>query len=267
MRLIKKTLVLSLLLLLPTFGMFRINERNVSGNPIIFNDFKIINFTDLKNKETKTNSINYVNDLYLYKYFNNINNNNKLFFNFELTLNYVKTYTVDYKPYTQEQFFNKLSFKESSNNWKKTKATIRRNDDGSFMFIRDKKGKKRYTYVYYIGKYQFGKYAFAEIGKNVSYHKFVKNPNIWSEQEQDEAVLLLMKKNKYYLRKYDHMIGQKIKGVYIDWSGLLAASHLVGNYNVRLYLNTKGRVDPCDGNGVKCSTYIKEFSDYRLELD
>lgn len=154
-------------------------------------------------------------------------------------------------------FLDKLAFKESTNNWKAIKYTIKV----------DKKKKTKKKIPRYVGKYQLGNIAFKDIKSDIRVHKFVEDPNIWTEAQQDKDIIKLMKKNKYYLRNYLDYIGNTINGVKITESGLLAASHLVGNGGVRKFLKSNGEEDPADGNGTKCSTYMKHFGGYELNLD
>jgi hypothetical protein len=155
---------------------------------------------------------------------------------------------------TLKDFLKKLSFKESSNNWK------------SIKYI--KRGKRKIPR--YIGKYQFGDLAFKDIKSNIRVKDFIKNPDIWPENQQDKDILKLLNNNKHYLRKrgkfkgYLHYINKKIKNILITESGILAASHLVGNKNVRKFLTSNGKIDKTDGNGTKCSYYMKEFSNYDI---
>jgi len=157
------------------------------------------------------------------------------------------------KPYSD--FLKKLSFKESSNNWK------------SIRYI--KRGKRKIAK--YVGKYQFGDLAFKDIKSKIRVHKFLKNPNIWPESQQDKDILKLLNNNRHYLRKrgrfkgYKYYIGKVINGINITESGILAASHLVGNKSVRKFLLSNGKIDIADGNGTKCSHYLKEFSGYKIK--
>lgn len=158
-------------------------------------------------------------------------------------------------PYSQ--FLDTLAFKESSDTW----------DAVRYVTKKDKK------IPVYVGKYQFGNIAFRDIKSKVRVKDFAKNPNIWSEAQQDKDILELLKNNHYYLRHtkwfkgYKHYLGQTINGVKITKSGVLAASHLVGNKNVKKFLKTNGEKDYADGNGTKCSDYMKTFSDYEIPIN
>lgn len=142
-----------------------------------------------------------------------------------------------------KDFLKDLSFKESSGNWKSI----------------NKYG--------YIGLYQFGKSALKDAGyDHINHVKFKKNPDIFPPKEQHKAVVNLLKKNKHYLRNYLHYDGEIINGIKITESGILAASHLVGNKSVKKFLKSNGKIDIADKNGTKCSDYLKKFSGYELNI-
>lgn len=122
----------------------------------------------------------------------------------------------------------------------------------------DKKGEHSY-----IGGFQFSRTALKDIGmSDITYQKFKENPNIFPYEKQVQALEKFMKNNEYYMRNYLNYIGKIINGIEITKSGLLAAAHLVGQKQVKKFLSTNGEKDPTDGNGVKCSTYMKEFAGY-----
>lgn len=83
---------------------------------------------------------------------------------------------------------------------------------------------------------------------------------------QREVVLKLLRHNKYLLRKYIQKYeGRVIKGVVITESGILAAAHLAGPYNVKKYL--RNGITFQDGNGTSLESYLLEFSGYQLKLN
>lgn len=155
-----------------------------------------------------------------------------------------------------QQFIEKLASRESSGDWKVV---------------------NRFGYV---GKYQFGMAARKTVGApHFTAKQFIKNPYIWPEKEQDLAVRKLMKSNYKYLNRFFSKPGDELdlfinktftlrdrSKVKITTGGLLAASHLVGPKSVRKFLNTKGRIDKSDGNGTKCSDYMKHFDNYNFVL-
>lgn len=113
----------------------------------------------------------------------------------------------------------------------------------------------------YLGKYQFGRKTLNAIGfKNVSNREFLANPSI-----QEEAMLVLLKRNKRTLRReIKKYVGKTINGVYITESGLLAAAHLAGAGNVRRFFR-KG-YEFRDGNGTKMTSYMIKFANYDLKI-
>jgi len=134
-------------------------------------------------------------------------------------------------------FLDAIGFRESSNNYKAV------NQFG------------------YLGKYQFGRKTLNAIGfKDVSNREFLANPSI-----QEEAMLVLLKRNKHTLRReIKKYVGKTINGIYITESGILAAAHLGGAGNVKKFFR-KG-YEFKDGNGTKITSYMKRFADYKLNI-
>ena len=134
-------------------------------------------------------------------------------------------------------FLNDIGFRESTNNYKAV------NQFG------------------YLGKYQFGRKTLNAIGfKDVSNREFLVNPSI-----QEEAMLVLLKRNKRTLRReIKKYVGKTINGVYITESGLLAAAHLAGAGNVRRFFRKGYEFE--DGNGTKMTSYMIKFASYDLNL-
>lgn len=113
----------------------------------------------------------------------------------------------------------------------------------------------------YLGKYQFGRKTLNAIGfNNVSNREFLASPKL-----QEQAMLILLKKNKHTLRKeIKKYSGKVVHGVYITESGVLAAAHLGGAGNVRKFFR-KG-YNFADGNGTKITSYMKQFANYKLNI-
>lgn len=113
----------------------------------------------------------------------------------------------------------------------------------------------------YMGKYQFGKRTLKALGYDVSKKEFLSSPYL-----QEQAMLDLLIHNKKILNNYiEYWDGKKINGKVITESGILAAAHLAGPGNVKRYLK-KGK-DFKDGNGTKLTSYLIQFSGYKLNLD
>ncbi|MDB4342782.1 transglycosylase family protein [bacterium] len=134
-------------------------------------------------------------------------------------------------------FLDAIGFRESSNNYKAV------NQFG------------------YLGKYQFGRKTLNAIGfENISNREFLANPSI-----QEEAMLVLLKRNKHTLRReIKKYVGKIINGIYITESGILAAAHLGGAGNVKKFFR-KG-YEFKDGNGTKMTSYMKRFANYQLNI-
>ena len=138
---------------------------------------------------------------------------------------------------SHNKFLDDIGFRESSNNYKAV------NQFG------------------YLGKYQFGRKTLNAIGfEEISNYEFLSNPEI-----QEEAMLVLLQKNKYTLRReIKKYVGETINGIYITESGILAAAHLGGAGNVRKFFRKGHEFE--DGNGTKMTSYMIRFSDYNLNL-
>tara|TARA_R110000772_G_scaffold9601_2_gene31417 strand:+ start:1987 stop:2892 length:906 start_codon:yes stop_codon:yes gene_type:complete len=153
-----------------------------------------------------------------------------------------------------DKFIKDVAFRESSGRWDIS-------NDGGFM-----------------GLYQIGKESLRDashrtkdpelkkLHKTITKDKFDKDPNIFPVELQTKVFKQLLKNNKHYLRRYYKYIGKTIGGIHVTESGLLGAAHLVGNGGVKKFLRSGGKNDDTDGNGTKCSEYLKLFSNYKLDL-
>lgn len=113
----------------------------------------------------------------------------------------------------------------------------------------------------YMGKYQFGRKTLKNLGYDVTRKEFLNSPYL-----QEQAMLDLLNHNKKILNNYiEYWDGKKINGNVITESGILAAAHLAGPDNVKRFLK-KGE-EFKDGNGTKLTSYLTEFSGYKLNLD
>ena len=113
----------------------------------------------------------------------------------------------------------------------------------------------------YMGKYQFGKRTLKALGYDVSRKEFLNSPYL-----QEKAMLDLLHHNRKILKTYiDYWDGKTIHGKKITESGILAAAHLAGPGNVKKFFR-KG-VEFKDGNGTKMTSYLTQFSGYKLNLD
>ena len=113
----------------------------------------------------------------------------------------------------------------------------------------------------YMGKYQFGRKTLRGLGFKMSKKEFLNSPEL-----QEQAMQSLLRQNKRSLRKYIKKYdGKYVHGVLVTESGLLAAAHLGGAGSVKKWFRT-GKVRK-DGNGVKITSYMKQFSGYDLDLN
>lgn len=117
----------------------------------------------------------------------------------------------------------------------------------------------------YMGKYQFGYLALSDIDMA----HYPRDDFIYSEYLQEIALFKKLKRNEIYLSSHIKYYEGKVlsNGVKITKSGILAGAHLLGAYTVKKYISNNGRVEYYDGNGTALSTYIKEFSNMKFELN
>ena len=123
---------------------------------------------------------------------------------------------------------------------------------------------KAYNRYGYVGKYQFGYAARKSCGYGeVKFRDFIKNPTVWSEKDQEAAMITLMSKNESHLkdviRRYN---GKTIKGVTITKSGILAAAHLAGANGVKRYFRNGS--NPRDAYGTGLEDYLFKFSGFNI---
>ena len=112
----------------------------------------------------------------------------------------------------------------------------------------------------YMGKYQFGKSTLKTLKIKVTKDAFLNSPDL-QEYAMQQNLLYNKKKLQKYIDKFE---GQEINGILITESGILAAAHLGGAGSVRKYFRS-GKVME-DGNGVKITSYLNQFSGYKLNI-
>ena len=109
----------------------------------------------------------------------------------------------------------------------------------------------------YLGKYQFGKSTLNRI-RIYDTNKFLNDPKL-----QEDAFLALCSLNKWILqRDIKRCVGTKINGIEVTESGILAAAHLAGAGNVKIYLRSKGNRIFVDAYGSTVESYLKKFAGY-----
>lgn len=113
----------------------------------------------------------------------------------------------------------------------------------------------------YLGKYQFGLSTLELVGVYDGQY-FLNNPVL-----QEKVFHVNISRNKWILRKdIKRYVGAYINGIEITESGILAAAHLAGPGNVKVYLRSQGRLDLKDGYGTSISNYMKKFSGYDISM-
>ncbi|WP_178985751.1 peptidoglycan-binding protein LysM [Winogradskyella helgolandensis] len=113
----------------------------------------------------------------------------------------------------------------------------------------------------YLGKYQFGTETLKLIGIYTP-NQFLYNPEL-----QEKAFIANAERNKWVLRKdIKRFEGQKIAGVKITESGILAAAHLAGPGNVKKFLRSYGVNNLSDAYGSSVKYYMKKFSGYDTSM-
>ena len=147
-----------------------------------------------------------------------------------------------YEQKTFDEFLNKLAWRESRGNWK----------------IVNRFG--------YMGKYQIGKLALRDIGMDsINASDFKAHPEIFPEELQDIAIKKYIKKNRLYLKEYITKYSNTyVHGVWITESGIIGAAHLVGQRNVKEWLDCCNDWDRMDANGVHAESYFKMFANYKI---
>jgi hypothetical protein len=152
--------------------------------------------------------------------------------------------SIDKKYHESEfsRFINDLGHRESGNNW------LCVNRIGCF------------------GEWQFDESTLNYLGyRKITLKKFKANPGIFPREMQLEALKNLIKVNLVYLMSYEHFIGDSIKGIVITKAGMIAASHLGGAGSLKIFLDSKGRINRKDVLGTSIYDYLKKFSYYDLE--
>ena len=172
---------------------------------------------------------------------------------------------IDYNDYTvtTEQFDYNIYQNRPSTKTKEDSLNILFLGNSYVAFkeaIAFKESQGKYTVVNtlgYLGKYQFGITTLELLGIN-NPERFLKSPAL-----QEKAFLLNAKRNKWVLRRdIKRFVGQKIKGIYITESGILAAAHLAGPGNVKRYLRSYGLLGSKDAYGSDIHSYMRKFSGY-----
>lgn len=153
----------------------------------------------------------------------------------------------------KESKSEKINLSYSGKSFKTFKEVLAHRESGGKYSIVNKYG--------YLGKYQFGESTLNVLGiRNTK--EFLKNPTL-----QEMAFILNVSRNKWILRKEIHRFhGQRINGVLVTESGIIAAAHLSGPGNVRTYLRSNGDGNVKDAFGTSLQHYLKNFGGYNISV-
>lgn len=117
-----------------------------------------------------------------------------------------------------------------------------------------------------FGEWQFAEKTLHYLGhKHITMRKFKKDPSIFPPDLQLKVLKSLIKVNLISLSGYEQFVGDTIRGVVITRSGMIAASHLGGARSLKLFLNSKGRINRADVLGTSIADYLRKFSYYDLD--
>jgi hypothetical protein len=113
-----------------------------------------------------------------------------------------------------------------------------------------------------MGKYQFAPSTIKTLGYRVTHREFLSNSEL-----QDSVMVAYLRANhsdlRNLIRRYD---GRRVKGIKITTAGILAAAHLGGSGNVKIWFASDDPYGRTDANGTSLRNYMIEFSKYKLEL-
>lgn len=112
-----------------------------------------------------------------------------------------------------------------------------------------------------MGKYQFAPGTIKVLGFRVSKTEFLSNPEL-----QDSVMVAYLRANNKELNtlitKYEN---KNFKGVKVTRSGVLAAAHLAGSTNVKLFFQNSDWNGRTDANGTSIREYMQTFAIYNLK--
>ncbi|MCM2302097.1 MAG: peptidoglycan-binding protein LysM [Flavobacteriaceae bacterium] len=175
---------------------------------------------------------------------------------------------VRYNPLKLEPLVKELTLHFVPNEHETKNNTTILHVEKSFIDFRNAIGKKESNNNYksvskygYLGKYQFSKYTLKIYGvENID--EFLASPEL-----QEKVFKAYVAENKWYLRnEISHYVGKKINGTLISESGIIAASHLAGPENVKVYLQNNGNIRFQDNFGTSIRHFIKQFGGYNISV-
>ncbi len=126
----------------------------------------------------------------------------------------------------------------------------------------------------YMGKYQFGQIALIDVGcKDRSGRwkacfgstmrrgsaDFLENPSV-----QEGAINRLNDNQWRYIETAKNSVCQRMGGLLLTHSGMIAGSHLVGHTAVKAFVRSNGREVRRDGNGTRITEYMHLLGGYTV---
>lgn len=102
----------------------------------------------------------------------------------------------------------------------------------------------------YMGAYQFGTAALHDVGLDEESY-MASGPT----GQQDAAI----RYGKQNIKQFYKYIGKQVGGITLTRNGLMAASHLLGQGNLKKYLESDGKEVFVDGNNVPITAYLEQF--------
>ena len=110
----------------------------------------------------------------------------------------------------------------------------------------------------YFGKYQFSNIALREIGwGHITVSKFKVNKSVFPPEKQEQAMILLLDRYRYYLSKEISRYSENyFNSIHVSTAGILAAVHAVGFSEVKAYFKN------CSSKTKVVERYLRLFSEY-----
>jgi hypothetical protein len=123
----------------------------------------------------------------------------------------------------------------------------------------------------FMGLYQMGPAALQDAGYMDSAQRWTGKNGIRSQKDflESRQAQNIAIREYHWIVWYRYLKPQlpghldKIKGIKITQSGLIAAAHLVGTGGLMKFINSKGDVDPEDEIGTHSSEYLSQFGGYQ----
>jgi len=120
----------------------------------------------------------------------------------------------------------------------------------------------------FLGRYQFGMARLCDLGlthrKDPESHSCENDAFEWNDPLSEQNYLEHPKLQDHTFDLHVADLKRQLRRFYHDdnWSGAIAASHLVGVNDYRKYYETGEKV--ADANGVTAADYEREFTGYEI---